>query len=107
MGDARFVASYGGASYQFASAAHRALFVATPEKYVPQFGGFCAYGASQGHAAPVKIETWQIIGGRLTLNYDLGVQRTFNKDVTGYLQKANANWPSIVEREGKPATETR
>ncbi len=99
-GDSTHRASYGGATYWFASEAHRALFQADPAKYVPQFGGYCAYGASRGYAAKVEIDTWQIINGRLTLNYDKDVQRTFNQDVAGYLRKANQNWPSIVEREG-------
>ena len=99
-GDSTHRASYGGATYWFASEAHRALFTADPARYVPQFGGYCAYGASRGYAAKVEIETWQIIDGRLTLNYDKSVQRTFNQDVAGYLRKANQNWPAIVEREG-------
>ena len=100
-GDSTLRASYGGATYWFASEAHRALFVATPARYVPQFGGYCAYGASRGYAAKVEIDTWQIIDGRLTLNYDKDVQRTFNQDVAGYLRKANLKWPAIVEREGR------
>jgi YHS domain-containing protein len=99
-GDSTHRASYGGATYWFASEAHRALFQADPPKYVPQFGGYCAYGASRGYAAKVEIDTWQIINGRHTLNYDKDVQRTFNQDVAGYLRKANLNWPGIVEREG-------
>ena len=99
-GDSTHRASHGGATYWFASEAHRALFTADPARYVPQFGGYCAYGASRGYAAKVEIDTWQIIDGRLTLNYDKDVQRTFNQDVAGYLRKANLNWPGIVEREG-------
>src|ERR1043165_5228192 len=99
-GDSTHRAMYGGAIYWFASEAHRALFQADPAKYVPQFGGYCAYGASRGYAAKVEIDTWQIINGRLTLNYNKDVQHTFNQDVAGYLQKANANWAGIVEREG-------
>ncbi|HEV8421396.1 MAG TPA: YHS domain-containing (seleno)protein [Actinomycetota bacterium] len=99
-GDSTHRATWGGATYWFASDAHRVLFLAEPTKYVPQFGGYCAYGASRGYAAKVEIDTWQVIDGRLTLNYDRGVQQTFNQDVAGYLQKANANWPGIVAREG-------
>ena len=101
MGDSTYRASYGGATYWFRSEAHRALFQATPEKYVPQFGGFCAYGVSKGHAVPIQIDTWQLINGRLTLNYDTSVQATFNQDVAGNLTRANASWPAIVEQEGR------
>ena len=94
-------ARHGGATYYFATAEHRATFLAAPEKYVPGFGGFCAYGASQNHPAPVEISTWQIINGRLILNYDAGVQRKFNQDQATYLSQAEANWPGLVAKEGK------
>lgn len=94
-------ARHGGATYYFATAEHLAAFLAAPEKYVPGFGGFCAYGASQNHAAPVEIRTWQIINGRLILNYDAGVQRKFNRDQATYLSQAEANWPGLVAKEGK------
>jgi len=100
-GTEAYQASYGGATYYFSSAEHRSTFEEDPARYVPQFGGYCAYGASQGHVAPVQISTWQIIDGRLTLNYSKGVQETFNKDVAGYLAKANAQWPKLIEKEGK------
>ena len=100
MGDSTYRASFGGATYFFMNEAHRALFQATPEKYVPRFGGFCAFGVSKGHAVPIQIETWQLINGRLTLNYNKSVEATFNQDVAGNLERANANWPGIVEKEG-------
>src|SRR5262252_7376885 len=71
-----------------------------PVKGMAQFGGFCAYGASRGHTAPVKIEAWQIVNGRLLMQYDLGVKKDFNKDQQGNLQKADKNWPGIVAKKG-------
>ena len=100
-GDSKFVSEFNGAKYQFASAAHKALFDKEPAKYEPTFGGFCAYGASQNHKAPIQPEAWQIRGGRLILNYDLDVRDTFNKDPEGYLRKAESNWPGLVEKYGK------
>ena len=100
-GDSTHRATYGGATYWFASEAHRALFLADPARYVPQFGGYCAYGASRGYAAKVEIETWQVIDGKLYLNYDRGIQRRFNQNVAEYLRKAYANWPGIVANEGR------
>ncbi len=99
-GRAEFESSYKGARYLFASADDKALFEANPAKYEPQFGGFCAYAASRGHTAPIKIEAWQIVNGRLLMQYDLGVKKDFNKDPQGNLQKADKNWPSIVAKEG-------
>jgi len=100
-GQAGLTATYQGAEYRFASAGHRDLFAADPAKYAPQFGGFCAYGVAHDHAVSVEIDTWQILDGRLILNYDQSVRKKFDADRAGNLRKADANWPGIVEKEGK------
>ena len=99
-GDARYQSTYKGAKYYFASAEDKAMFDDKPAKYAPQFGGFCAYGVSQGHTAPVKIEAFQIVNGRLLMQYDLDVKNDFIKDQSGNLAKADQNWPVIVEKKG-------
>ena len=101
LGSSQFQSGYQGAKYYFASAEHKAVFDREPAKYAPQFGGYCAYGASQGHPAPVKIEAWQIVNGRLLMQYDLDIKDKFNKDQQGNLHKADQNWPGIVEKYGK------
>ena len=100
-GNAQFQSEYRGAKYYFASPEHKAAFDKEPAKYEPQFGGYCAYGASQGHKAPIKIEAWQIVNGRLLMQYDLGVKDDFNKDQQNNLSKADRNWPGLVEKYGK------
>lgn len=100
-GSSQFESAYQGAKYYFASAEHKAAFDREPAKYAPQFGGYCAYGASQGHPAPVKIEAWQIVDGRLLMQYDLDIKDKFNRDQQGNLHKADQNWPGIVEKYGK------
>jgi YHS domain-containing protein len=100
-GNQQFQSSYNGAKYYFASAAHKAAFDKEPAKYEPQFGGYCAYGASRGKAAPIKIEAWQIVNGRLLMQYDLDVKDMFNSDPQGNLKKADENWPGLVEKYGK------
>jgi YHS domain-containing protein len=92
---------YKGARYYFASKEHKALFDAAPEKYIPQFGGFCAYGVSRGHAVKIEPDAWAIIDGRLLLQYDQDVRKKFSEDVQGNLKKADTNWPGIVAKEGK------
>jgi YHS domain-containing protein len=100
-GSAQFQSEYRGAKYYFVSSEHKAAFDKEPAKYEPQFGGYCAYGASQGHKAPIKIEAWQIVNGRLLMQYDLGVKDDFNKDQQNNLSKADRNWPGLVEKYGK------
>ncbi len=100
-GDSQFQSDYNGAKYYFASADHKAAFDKEPAKYEPQFGGYCAYGVSHGSRAPIKIEAWQIVNGRLLMQYDLGVKDDFNKDQQGTLKKADQNWPGLVDKYGK------
>ena len=100
-GRPEFESKYNGARYLFASAEDKSTFDANPAKYEPQFGGFCAYAASQDHTAPVKIEAFQIVNGRLLMQYDLDIRKKFNEDTQGNLQKADKNWPGLVQKEGK------
>ena len=59
---------YEGATYLFASEENKAVFDRAPEKYVPQFGGYCAYGVSLGALFPVDVSTWQVRDNKLYLN---------------------------------------
>ncbi len=100
-GQSQFESSYKGAKYLFASAEDKATFDANPAKYEPQFGGFCAYAVSEGHTAPVKVEAFMIVNGRLLMQYDLDIRKTFEKDPQGRLAKADKNWPAIVDKQGR------
>lgn len=100
-GDPKIQSIYQGARYVFTSAEHKQIFDKDPAKYAPQYGGYCAYGMAKGHPAPVQIDTWQIINGRLMLNYDADVKQKFDKDHEGYIRKADENWPKVQEKEGK------
>ena len=100
-GSAQFQSTYNGVTYNFASAENKAAFDANPAKYEPQFGGFCAYAVSRGYTASIDPNAFQIVNGRLLLQYSIKVRTDFNKDTEGNLKKADANWPSLVEKKGK------
>ncbi|HEY6168118.1 MAG TPA: YHS domain-containing (seleno)protein [Verrucomicrobiae bacterium] len=100
-GSAAFSSANKGATYHFASAAHKAAFDADPVKYEPQFGGYCAYGVSRGKLVEIDVEAFQIVNGKLLLQYSKGVRNDFNKDTVGNLKKAEGNWPGLVEKKGK------
>lgn len=91
-------ASYGGARYLFATAAHRKAFVENPEKYIPQFGGFCAVGTAFGEKVDVDPETGKVIDGKLYLNHNQRAQEVFDKDPSGTISKANTNWPTVKDK---------
>ena len=84
-----------GASWRFASAAHRALFAANPTKYAPQFGGYCAYGVAQGAKVGIDPQAWTIYKGKLYLNVNPEVQARWRQDIPGNLAKAAAKWPGL------------
>lgn len=100
-GKAEFAAKHHGATYLFASKEHRDAFKADPAKYEPVFGGYCAFGVSRGKLVEVDVDAFQIVDGRLLLQYSKGVRKDFNEDAKGNLAKADANWPGLLEKKGK------
>ena len=101
LGIAAFTATHEGATYRFATPEHKALFEKDPAKYVPAFGGYCAYGVAKNTLAPVQISTWQLVDGRLVLNKNAAIREAFNEDVPGHLRDAEANWPKLVAKKGR------
>ena len=100
-GDEKFLVKHDGAIYFFASKEHRDLFKENPAKYEPICGGYCAYGVSREKLVEIDVEAFQIVDGKLLLQYSKDVRDKFNKDTQGNLAKANANWPTLVEKNGK------
>ncbi|NUB45404.1 YHS domain protein [Fertoebacter nigrum] len=95
QGDPGMALQWGGARWQFATEANRALFEGNPAAYAPQFGGYCAWAVSRGYTAPIDPEAWKVVDGKLYLNYSKGVQRQWEADVPGNIAKAEANWPRL------------
>lgn len=100
-GKPEFVSKIDGATYYFASKEDQDMFVKEPAKYEPAFGGYCAYGVSRDKLVEIDVDAFQIVDGRLLLQYSKGVKDTFNKDQKGNLAKAESNWPVLVEKHGK------
>jgi len=87
-----------GATWRFASAQNRDRFAAAPEKYAPQYGGYCAYGVASGYAVKIEPDAWSVVDGKLYLNYDRSVQKTWQSDVPGHIRKADENWPRVLAK---------
>ena len=94
-GSEQFTFAWMGATWRFATAAHRDQFAANPAQYSPQYGGYCSFAVSKGHTASIDPEAWRIVEGKLYLNYSKGVQKTWAENVPGNIQKANQNWPGL------------
>ena len=95
-GSPGFTHVWRGATWRFVSAENRDRFAASPEAFVPEFGGFCAYGVSRGYAVDVDPEAFAVVDGKLYLNYSKRVQNTWNQDRAGYISKARQNWPKVA-----------
>ena len=100
-GVTQFTTAYKGATYRFASAENRARFIAAPEKFVPQYGGYCAYAISLNKIADIDPEEWAIIKDKLYLNNGFLAQRLWSFDKSGNIARGDQNWP-LVPKLGNP-----
>lgn len=96
-GDPAYSYAYKDATWLFASAANRDAFKADPMKYMPQYGGYCAYGTSQGHKAPTEPEAWTIVDGKLYLNYNPKVKTKWSENQAKNIQAADEQWPKLKD----------
>ena len=93
-----FTAIHAGATYMFVSKENAALFSADPQKFAPQFGGHCAYAASRGYKAPGSPTDYQIVDGKLYLNFNAAVHKQWQEDVRANIDMGHRNWKVL---EGK------
>ncbi|MEM7493188.1 MAG: YHS domain-containing (seleno)protein [Pseudomonadota bacterium] len=96
-GSKEFSTEYQGAEFRFSSAENLALFTADPAKYAPQYGGYCAWAISQGKTAKGDADHWAIVDGKLYLNYNKSIQKTWDADRAGFIVKADTEWPTVLQ----------
>ncbi len=92
---------HAGATYLFADEASKAEFESNPDRYTPQYGGFCAYGVSLGILLPVDISTAQVRNDKLYLNVNSQILKKFNAEFDDSIVKANANWPALFSEHAE------
>lgn len=105
-GSSAYSASHQNAIYHFASAEHRNSFKQNPEKYAPQFGGYCAMGVALYKKLDVDPEAWYIEDGKLYLNLNKTVQKTWLTDVSGHIESAHKIWPDIKTQDAQTLNES-
>ena len=88
-------ASFGGVTWWFASAEHRRIFVADPARFVPEYGGFCAYSIGRGAAATADPRVYSATGGKLYLFFDPAVKAVWDQEQSGSIANADRNWPKL------------
>lgn len=97
-GSDKLVHVHDGAAYRFSSQAHLDAFKQDPDRYLPQYGGFCAFGVSVGKKFDGDPNLWKIEDGKLYLNLNEEIYETFLSDLDGNIRKANGNWPEIEHK---------
>ncbi len=95
LGVKEFAYDWKNATWHFATKKNKDLFVANPEKYAPQYGGYCAYGIADGHKAPTETNTWTVVDNKLYFNYNLQVKKEWSKDQLNLIKKADELWPTV------------
>ena len=97
-GDEKFITEYNQAEWLFSSKENLELFLNNPEKYLPQYGGYCAYAVSQNTTASIKPELFTIHKGKLYLNYSESINRKWLADKQAYILAADQNWPILLNK---------
>ena len=101
QGLTRFSTSYKGITYLFASAENRNLFVEMPEKFLPQYGGYCAFAIALNQIADIEPDQWAIVNNKLYLNNGFLAQTLWSLDKAGNIARGDQNWP-LVPKLGSP-----
>ncbi len=94
-GSEEFTVLYEGFEYRFASEENAQKFIAEPAKYAPAYGGYCAWAIGANDAlAPGNANVYEIVDGKLYLNFSEDVQQNWRKDIPGFIESADTNYPT-------------
>ncbi len=88
---------WNGSTWHFVSEENKSMFIENPNKYMPEYGGFCAFAMAKGHKVKIDPKAWTIENDKLYLNYDKGVQKSWMMDMRALIIKADENWKKIKE----------
>lgn len=98
-GDGFILSKHNGLTYLFTSKDHKATFDKEPEKYAPQFGGWCSFGVSVGKKFHADPEAFVVHEGKLYVNVNKDILKKFKEDLAGNIKKAEASWSKIKGKD--------
>ena len=98
----QYTYSWKGVTYRFASADNLERFKTDPEKYLPQYGGYCAYAMSLDRIADIDPARWAIVDGKLYLNNGYVAQSLWSLNKSGNIASGDRNWPQYPKKEVGP-----
>jgi YHS domain-containing protein len=97
-GNESFTFQWHNMTWHFATKENRDLFAASPEKYAPQYNGYCAWALTESRKAITDPEVWKIVDGKLYLNCSQAAYEKWSKDIPGNIKKADENWLKLSGR---------
>ena len=97
-GSSNLTTKWNGSTWRFSSQANLDKFKASPAKFAPAYGGYCAWAMSQGRVATTIPQAWDIKGGRLYLNFDLNIRKRWRTNIPKHIKLANAKWPKVSKK---------
>lgn len=98
LGNAQFATTHDHATYRFSSKANLDAFKVNAGRYVPQFGGYCAFGVSVGAKFDGDPLVWRIVDDKLYVNLSADIQQEWFKDIPGNIHKAETKWQTLAEQ---------
>lgn len=96
-GNLSIFTDYQGARWLFKNAHNREMFLVNPEKYAPQYGGYCAFSVAQGSALKADPRYWEITNGKLYLNRTQRIHERWLDRQSELEERASKNWPAVLE----------
>jgi hypothetical protein len=101
LGDQSFSFEWHGMAWHFVNKENRDLFAADPEKYAPQYDGYCAWAMAEARKAVTDPEVWAIVDGKLYLNCSVDAYNKWRRDIPGNIKKADENWLKFVGKHSE------
>ncbi|MBU2976842.1 YHS domain-containing (seleno)protein [Alteromonas sp. C1M14] len=97
-GSSEWSTEYKNADWYFSSAENLSKFKADPERYMPQYGGYCAWAVSaKNDFAPGDPQYWAVVDGKLYLNYNQNVKTEWDAARARHIVQADLNWPTLIK----------
>jgi YHS domain-containing protein len=103
-GKASITADYNGVKFAFANEENRTRFLASPEKFAPQYDGHCAFGVAKGGKVPGNPNLWRIVDGKLYLNIKDTVVSQWESDIPGNITSAQKNWMTLEKKSASTSS---
>ncbi|MCC2606343.1 YHS domain-containing (seleno)protein [Planctobacterium marinum] len=102
-GKKEFTYEYKGAKWRFASQSNMQLFIADPEKYLPEYGGYCAWAMADDRLASVDGEAWTLFDGKLYLNYNKSVMEDWREQKALFVEQGNGFYKERFPEQAQSA----